>query len=81
LTGVIKTLQTRKLIRRLPHKEDRRRVSIELTTSGEHLIEALFPKFNQHERVAVASLTLSEQRELARLLRKVTHGVASSHID
>jgi hypothetical protein len=31
--------------------------------------------------VAVASLTLSEQRELARLLRKVTHGVASSHID
>jgi DNA-binding MarR family transcriptional regulator len=78
LTGVIKTLQARKLIRRLPHKDDRRRVSIELTAAGEHLIEALFPKFNQHERVAVSGLTLSEQRELARLLRKVTHKVSDT---
>ena len=81
MTGVIKTLQTRQLIRRHPHKDDRRRVSIELTTSGEHLIEALFPKFNQHERVAVATLSASEQRELARLLRKVTHGVSSSPVE
>ena len=78
LTGVIKTLQSRKLIRRLPHKDDRRRVSIELTPSGERLIEALFPKFNQHERVAVSALTPAEQRELARLLRKVTHGIKDS---
>lgn len=81
LTGVIKTLQARKLIRRLPHKEDRRRVSIELTPSGEHLIENLFPLFNQHERVAVKSLTPSEQRELARLLRKMTNGIANSGDD
>jgi len=81
LTGVIKTLQARKLIRRLPHHDDRRRVSIELTPSGEHLIEALFPKFNQHERVAVSALTISEQRELARLLRKVTHGITSTARD
>ena len=40
LTGVIKTLQARKLIKRLPHKDDRRRVSIELTAAGEHLIES-----------------------------------------
>jgi DNA-binding MarR family transcriptional regulator len=81
LTGVIKTLQTRKLIRRLPHKDDRRRVSIQLTASGERLIEALFPKFNQHERVAVSTLTPAEQRELARLLRKVTHGITESATD
>jgi MarR family transcriptional regulator, organic hydroperoxide resistance regulator len=55
--------------------------TIELTTSGEHLIEALFPKFNQHERVAVSALTAAEQRELARLLRKVTHRVAESEED
>ena len=78
LTGVIKTLQSRKLVRRLPHKDDRRRVSIELTASGEHLIETLFPKFNQHERVAVSALTAAEQRELARLLRKVTHKVSDT---
>jgi DNA-binding MarR family transcriptional regulator len=78
LTGVIKTLQSRKLIRRLPHRDDRRRVSIELTAAGEHLIETLFPKFNQHERVAVGALTPTEQRELARLLRKVTNGISVS---
>ena len=75
LTGVIKTLHARKLIRRLPHRDDRRRVSIALTASGERMIEELFPLFNQHERAAVSALTLAEQRELARLLRKVTHAV------
>ena len=75
LTGVIKTLHSRKLIRRLPHRDDRRRVSIALTASGERMIEELFPLFNQHEREAVSTLTLTEQRELARLLRKVTHAV------
>ena len=34
LTGVIKTLQRRKLIRRVPHRDDRRRVSIGLTRAG-----------------------------------------------
>lgn len=71
LTGVMKTLQGRKLIRRIPHRDDRRRVSIGLTKSGVRLIEELFPVFNQHETLAVSSLSASEQRELARLLRLV----------
>jgi DNA-binding MarR family transcriptional regulator len=75
LTGVIKTLQGRKLIRRIPHSDDRRRVSISLTAKGERLIEELFPAFNQHEREAVSALNATEQRELARLLRKITYNV------
>jgi DNA-binding MarR family transcriptional regulator len=71
LTGVVKTLQTRKLIRRIPHTKDRRRVSVALSRSGERLIENLFPEFNRHETLAVAALTSAEQRELARLLRLV----------
>ena len=47
LTGVIKTLQTSKLIRRLPHQDDRRRVSIELTATGERLIEATLPQLQR----------------------------------
>ena len=78
LTGVIKTLHTRKLIKRIPHRDDRRRVSIALTPSGERLIAELFPLFNQHEHEAVSALSASEQRELARLLRKVTQNVRSS---
>lgn len=80
LTGVIKTLQNRKLIKRLPHRDDRRRVSIRLSAKGEHLIEELFPRFNQHERAAVSVLTVAEQRELARLLRKVTFNVTNSPV-
>ena len=71
LTGVIKTLQDRKLIRRIPHREDRRRVSIGLTKPGQRLIEELFPEFNKHETLAVSTLSAVEQRELARLLRLV----------
>ena len=81
LTGVIKTLHSRKLIRRIPHRDDRRRVSIALSASGERMIEELFPLFNQHERSAVSTLTVAEQRELARLLRKVTHTVTTASDD
>jgi DNA-binding MarR family transcriptional regulator len=71
LTGVMKTLQARKLIRRIPHSNDRRRVSIGLTRAGRRLIEEVFPKFNKQETLAVSALSNAEQHELARLLRLV----------
>jgi MarR family transcriptional regulator, organic hydroperoxide resistance regulator len=71
LTGVMKTLQGRKLIRRIPHRDDRRRVSIGLSKAGERLIERVFPEFNRHETLAVSALSDAEQQELARLLRIV----------
>ncbi|HUX04211.1 MAG TPA: MarR family transcriptional regulator [Acidimicrobiales bacterium] len=71
LTGVVRTLQNRKLVRRIPHRDDRRRVSLALSKSGERLIEELFPEFNRHESLAVGALSAPEQRELARLLRLV----------
>jgi len=71
LTGVMKTLQARKLIKRIPHRDDRRRVSIGLSKAGERLIEEVFPEFNQRETLAVSALSVSEQNELARLLRLV----------
>lgn len=71
LTGVVKTLTGRHLVRRVPHPHDRRRVSLTLTKAGVRLIEELFPEFNRHETLAVGALSSSEQRELARLLRLV----------
>jgi DNA-binding MarR family transcriptional regulator len=73
LTGVMKTLLGQGLIKRIPHDDDRRRVSIKLTAKGSRLITKLFPVFNEHEQMAVAPLTQPEQRELARLLRKITN--------
>lgn len=78
LTGVMKTLQARKLIKRIPHRDDRRRVSIGLTKAGVRLIEQVFPEFNTHETLAVSGLTMAEQHELARLLRLVLKQVSSA---
>jgi MarR family transcriptional regulator, organic hydroperoxide resistance regulator len=78
LTGVIKTLQARRLIRRIPHRDDRRRVSIGLSKAGERLIERLFPEFNKHETLAVSVLTDAEQLELARLLRLVLKTISDT---
>lgn len=77
LTGVIKTLQARRLVRRLPHREDRRRVSLGLTRAGTRLIEELFPRFNQHETLAVSGLSADEQHQLASLLRKVLRTISA----
>jgi DNA-binding MarR family transcriptional regulator len=77
LTGVIKTLQGRKLLRRTPHLDDRRRVSISLTKAGERLIGKVFPQFNEHETLAVSALSHAEQLELARLLRLVLGGIST----
>ena len=81
LTGVMKTLQARKLIKRIPHRDDRRRVSIGLTKAGVRLIEQVFPEFNTHETLAVSALTVAEQHELARLLRLVLKRVSSANHD
>ncbi len=78
LTGVMKTLQARRLIRRLPHRDDRRRVSIGLSKAGERLIERLFPEFNRHETLAVSALSDTEQLELARLLRLVLKTISDT---
>ncbi|MGA7836216.1 MAG: MarR family transcriptional regulator [Acidimicrobiales bacterium] len=81
LTGVMKTLQGRRLIRRIPHRDDRRRVSIGLSKAGERLIERLFPEFNKQETLVVGSLSLAEQNELARLLRKVLGRISADNAD
>jgi DNA-binding MarR family transcriptional regulator len=78
LTGVMKTLHARRLIRRLPHRDDRRRVSIGLSKAGVRLIERLFPEFNRHETLAVSALTDAEQLELARLLRVVLKTISDT---
>jgi DNA-binding MarR family transcriptional regulator len=64
-------------LRRIPHLDDRRRVSITLTKAGERLIEEVFPQFNENETLAVSALSHAEQLELARLLRLVLGGIGS----
>ncbi|WP_207914055.1 MarR family transcriptional regulator [Micromonospora sp. KC213] len=79
LTGISQTLESRGLVARSPHPEDRRRVLLALTPKGENLMEELFPAFNAEEAFVAAPLDLAQCRQLAEGLRAIisqleTHG-------
>lgn len=72
LTGVLNTLEKRRLVQRGPHPLDGRLVLVKLTRKGRSTIEAVFPRFNTEEVFAASALSAREQEQLARLLRKIT---------
>jgi DNA-binding MarR family transcriptional regulator len=75
LTGVVKTLEARGLAVRTKHAEDGRLVLLSLSDKGEHLMQTLFPAFNEEEAFVTAGLSTSESDKLASLLRKVVSQV------
>jgi DNA-binding MarR family transcriptional regulator len=70
LTGVVKTLADRGWIIRIPSKEDRRLVSLELTDTGRALLDELYPKFNGVESAIVSSFAPDELADLTDSLRR-----------
>ena len=72
LTGMLQTLEKTRLVSRSRHPGDGRKVMVRLEPPGHHLIERVFPKFNDYEARFTSSLDEDERRELARLLRQVT---------
>lgn len=75
LTGVMKTLETRGLLRRKTDRADGRRVLVSLTAKGRKVVNEIMPSFNRHEVLVTQALTESEQDELARSLRTVLRTV------
>jgi DNA-binding MarR family transcriptional regulator len=73
---VIKTLTTRGWLARVPSKADRRLVLLELTASGEELMNELYPKFNAAESAAVAGLSAGQVDELTATLRTIVEDVS-----
>ena len=71
LTGVVKTLESRGLMRRIPSTVDRRLVNLELTSEGVALMEELFPKFNAVEAELVAAIPERRVQEMTRGLRQI----------
>lgn len=69
LTGVVKTLEGRGLLRRVTHPDDARRVLLSLTPAGQDLMVTLFPEFNQQETTVTAGLGSQGAGDLAHLLR------------
>ena len=75
LTGVLKTLEKRGLVRRRAHDADGRLVLVNLEPKGLAMIERLFPAFNMGEALVSSGLTEREKTQLAALLRKIIRSV------
>ncbi len=71
ITSAIDRLESRKLVHRTAHPEDRRARLVELTHEGEHTIESAFRQHTLDMEETMAVLTPSERVELTRLLKKV----------
>jgi len=78
LTGVLKTLEMRGLVRRHAHESDGRLVLVSLEPKGRGVIERLFPAFNMGEAFVSASLSEQEKEQLASLLRTIIRSVEES---
>lgn len=72
LTGVVKTLSGRGLVRRTTHPGDARRVLLSLTPAAAAMMQRLVPRFNEHEARLCDVLDPGEQRALAVALRRLT---------
>jgi MarR family transcriptional regulator, 2-MHQ and catechol-resistance regulon repressor len=79
MTTAIDRLQSRKLVRRAPHPDDRRARLVELTEKGRALIECAFRQHARDMEETMAVLTAAERRELIGLLKKIG-GFAASRI-
>ena len=71
LTGVVKTLEGRGLIKRTGDENDRRLVLLSLTPEGIRLMEKLYPIFNTVESQLVSGLSDRSIQDLTRILRNL----------
>jgi DNA-binding MarR family transcriptional regulator len=77
-TGVLSTLQRRRLVRRKKAAADGRIVLVSLTPSGRRKIEELFPRFNTEEARVASAVSEEEQDRLASILRTLLRTVDRS---
>lgn len=77
MTTVLDNLERAGLVTRTRGRDDRRFVTIELTTEGRRLIERVFPLHAARVADAFQVLTAAEQEELGRLCRKLGTSIVS----
>lgn len=76
-TGVVNTLEGRRLVRRRKNARDGRMVRVSLTTAGRRKIESLFPRFNAEESVLTARMSPKDQELVAAVLRSMLRSVGN----
>jgi DNA-binding MarR family transcriptional regulator len=71
MTGLVDTLERDGLVRREPNPDDRRMMSVELTSAGEEFIRRMLPGHFQLMAALMQPLTDEERKTLVGLLHKV----------
>lgn len=75
-TSVLDTLEKRGLVVRRSHPTDRRKLLIELTSTGRSAIDHILPGIHRLEKQIMDALTPEEKRDLIVLMAKVQNGVS-----
>jgi len=71
ITVVIDNLEKEGLVERIPSKEDRRAIMVQLTRKGQSLFDKIFIKHAHYVEKAMSVLTQEEQVQLSGLLKKL----------
>jgi MarR family transcriptional regulator, 2-MHQ and catechol-resistance regulon repressor len=74
ITELVDALEARGLVARRRDVEDRRRMEVFLTSDGEAAIDRIFPAHATRVTDALGVLSATEQKELARLCKKLGLG-------
>ena len=71
MTFLVDDLETRGLIERRPHPDDRRKHALHITPAGRRVLEKATAVAARREGEVIAGLSRAERGELERLLRKI----------
>ena len=78
VTGLLDSLETRRLIHRQPHPTDRRMVLIELTATAQQVLDELVPRLHRAEHAWLQALPSDQQATLLDLLVRLQAGLATT---
>jgi len=72
LGEIIADMETKKWVGRHPSPEDKRSYALTLSSSGRRFVKKVMAAIEKHEQAVTDKLTQKEQRELLRLLLKLS---------
>jgi len=75
VSALIGTLERDGLVTRRPAPSDHRTREVALTDTGLDTVDRVFDEHNEREQLWASTLSVDEQKELARLLEKLSHAV------
>lgn len=81
LSGILDRLEAQGFITRERHRDDRRRLLVRLTDSGQGLIERAPPSLQESFLLRFRALPAAEQEQIDRLLRQLVRMMARGELD